>query len=40
MLDGTYPDVHAFLAIVLFQAGCATDAPPSCSDSTRSTRRR
>jgi tetratricopeptide (TPR) repeat protein len=25
-LDGTYPDVHAFLAIVLFQAGCATDA--------------
>ena len=26
MLDGTYPDVHAFLAIVLFQAGCATDA--------------
>jgi hypothetical protein len=26
MLDGNYPDVHAFLAIVLFQAGCATDA--------------
>ena len=25
-VDGTYPDVHAFLAIVLFQAGCATDA--------------
>jgi cytochrome c-type biogenesis protein CcmH/NrfG len=25
-LDGTYPDVHAFLAIVLFRAGCATDA--------------
>ncbi len=25
-LDGTYPDVHAFLAVVLFQAGCATDA--------------
>jgi cytochrome c-type biogenesis protein CcmH/NrfG len=26
MLDGSYPDVHAFLAIVLFQAGCASDA--------------
>jgi cytochrome c-type biogenesis protein CcmH/NrfG len=25
-VDGTYPDVHAFLAIVLFQAGCASDA--------------
>lgn len=25
-LDGTYPDVHAFLAIVLFRAGCVTDA--------------
>jgi len=25
-LDGNYPDVHAFLAIVLFRAGCATDA--------------
>jgi len=26
MLDGSYPDVHAFLAVVLFRAGCATDA--------------
>jgi hypothetical protein len=26
MIDGKYPDVHAFLAIVLFQAGCASDA--------------
>ncbi|HEX4819759.1 MAG TPA: hypothetical protein VFV00_06090 [Acidimicrobiales bacterium] len=26
MVDGTYPDVHAFLAIVLFQAGCPADA--------------
>lgn len=26
MLDGSYPDVHAFLAIVLFRAGCASDA--------------
>ena len=26
MLDGTYPDVHAFLAIVLFNAGCPSDA--------------
>jgi hypothetical protein len=26
MLDGKYPDVHAFLAIVLFRAGCVTDA--------------
>jgi cytochrome c-type biogenesis protein CcmH/NrfG len=26
MADGTYPDVHAFLAVVLFQAGCASDA--------------
>src|SRR5262249_41897606 len=25
-LDGTYPDVHAFLAIVLYQSGCAADA--------------
>jgi cytochrome c-type biogenesis protein CcmH/NrfG len=25
-LDGKYPDVHAFLAIVLFRAGCVTDA--------------
>jgi cytochrome c-type biogenesis protein CcmI len=25
-IDGTYPDVHAFLAIVLFRAGCVTDA--------------
>jgi cytochrome c-type biogenesis protein CcmI len=25
-LDGNYPDVHAFLAIVLFRAGCVTDA--------------
>jgi cytochrome c-type biogenesis protein CcmH/NrfG len=24
--DGNYPDVHAFLAIVLFRAGCVTDA--------------
>ena len=24
--DGTYPDVHAFLAIVLFRAGCVSDA--------------
>jgi hypothetical protein len=26
MADSTYPDVHAFLAIVLFRAGCVTDA--------------
>ena len=26
MIDGTYPDVHAFLAVVLFRAGCVTDA--------------
>jgi hypothetical protein len=26
MVDGKYPDVHAFLAIVLFNAGCTTDA--------------
>lgn len=26
MLDGSYPDVHAFLAVVLFRAGCASDA--------------
>ena len=26
MADGTYPDVHAFLAIVLFNAGCPADA--------------
>jgi len=26
MADSTYPDVHAFLAIVLFNAGCSTDA--------------
>ena len=26
MIDGTYPDVHAFLAIVLFNAGCPSDA--------------
>ncbi|MEY2421410.1 MAG: hypothetical protein QOI95_1477 [Acidimicrobiaceae bacterium] len=26
MTDGTYPDVHAFLAVVLFRAGCVTDA--------------
>ena len=26
MLDGSYPDVHAFLAIVLFRAGCVSDA--------------
>jgi hypothetical protein len=26
MIDGSYPDVHAFLAVVLFRAGCATDA--------------
>jgi len=25
-LDAKYPDVHAFLAIVLFRAGCVTDA--------------
>jgi hypothetical protein len=25
-LDGKYPDVHAFLAVVLFRAGCVTDA--------------
>jgi len=24
--DATYPDVHAFLAIVLFESGCASDA--------------
>jgi cytochrome c-type biogenesis protein CcmH/NrfG len=26
MLDGSYPDVHAFLAVVLFRAGCVSDA--------------
>jgi len=26
MADGTYPDVHAFLAIVLFRSGCVSDA--------------
>ena len=26
MTDGSYPDVHAFLAIVLYQAGCPADA--------------
>jgi hypothetical protein len=26
MIDGTYPDVHAFLTVVLFKAGCASDA--------------
>lgn len=26
MIDGTYPDVHAFLADVLLSAGCITDA--------------
>jgi hypothetical protein len=26
MIDGTYPDVHAFLAVVLFRAGCVSDA--------------
>ena len=26
MVDGNYPDVHGFLAIVLFNAGCPTDA--------------
>jgi hypothetical protein len=26
MNDSTYPDVHAFLAIVLFRAGCVSDA--------------
>jgi hypothetical protein len=26
MADGTYPDAHAFLAIVLFRAGCVSDA--------------
>ena len=26
MVDGNYPDVHAFLAIVLFNAGCPADA--------------
>lgn len=26
MVDGTYPDVHAFLAVVLFRAGCVNDA--------------
>jgi cytochrome c-type biogenesis protein CcmH/NrfG len=26
MTDSTYPDVHAFLAIVLFQTGCVSDA--------------
>jgi hypothetical protein len=25
-VDGNYPDVHAFLAIVLFRAGCPADA--------------
>lgn len=26
MADSSYPDVHAFLAIVLFQSGCISDA--------------
>ena len=26
MTDGSYPDVHAFLAVVLFRAGCVSDA--------------
>lgn len=26
MVDNTYPDVHAFLAVVLFRAGCVSDA--------------
>jgi cytochrome c-type biogenesis protein CcmH/NrfG len=26
MADSTYPDVHAFLAIVLFKSGCVSDA--------------
>jgi hypothetical protein len=26
MVDGTYPDVHAFLTVVLFRAGCVSDA--------------
>jgi hypothetical protein len=26
MADSTYPDVHAFLAIVLYNAGCPADA--------------
>jgi hypothetical protein len=26
MADGTYPDVHAFLAIVLYRSGCVSDA--------------
>lgn len=26
MIDNTYPDVHAFLAVVLFRAGCVSDA--------------
>jgi len=26
MIDSTYPDVHAFLAVVLFRAGCVSDA--------------
>jgi hypothetical protein len=26
MVDGTYPDVHAFLAVVLFRSGCVSDA--------------
>ena len=26
MIDGTYPDVHAFLAVVLFRSGCVFDA--------------
>ncbi|HEV3226549.1 MAG TPA: hypothetical protein VGZ52_06935 [Acidimicrobiales bacterium] len=25
-IDGSYPDVHAFLAVVLFRAGCVADA--------------
>jgi hypothetical protein len=25
-IDGKYPDVHAFLAVVLYQSGCAADA--------------
>jgi hypothetical protein len=26
MADGTYPDVHAFLAVILLRAGCVSDA--------------
>ena len=35
-LDGSYPDVHAFLAIVLFRAGCVDRRrKASCNGSTR-----